>query len=189
MSQARVHPPGLTYAESTMGLLHIAPKIDQSADQIRGSTALAAQFLLLFAYCRTVVVDRAKQRVVVTTRWFWLWSVERTIPFERVGRIIYRAQELPSLSPLRYVTASMQGSDLFDSAVFLISIAIKDSPDDRRARDELTLFSVLQQQPRETDWLDKFAGVRIDPSEVGDEAAGAIVNLLRDYLRVPVASH
>ena len=172
-----------------MGLLHIAPKIDLNSDQIQGSTPLAAQFLTLFAYCRTVTVDRAKQQVVVTTRWFWYWSVRRTIPFDRVGRIIYRAQGLPSLSPMRYVTAYLRGADLFDSAVFVISIAIKDSADDRRARNELMLFSVWAQQPRASDWIDKFAGVRVDPYQVGDEAAGAIVDLLRDYLGVPIASH
>jgi hypothetical protein len=171
-----------------MGLLHVSPQIDQSTDQIRGSTPFVAQFLLLFAYCRTVTVDRAKQQVVVTTRWLWFWSVRRSVPFDRVSRIIYRAQELPSLSPIRYLTA-LQGSDLFDSAFFLISIAVKSSADDRRARDELTLFSVWQQQPRASDWLDKFAGVRVDPYQVGDERAGAIVNLLRDYLGVPIASH
>lgn len=173
----------------TMTLLHVAPKIDLNTHQIHGSTALAAQFLMLFAYCRTVTVDRAKQQIVVTTQWFWLWSFRRIIPFDRVGRIIYRAQGLPSLSPMRYVTASLLGSDLFDSAIFMISIAVKDSADDRRARSELRLFSVWEQQPRASDWLDKLAGVHVDPYQVGDETACAIVKLLREYIGVPIASH
>jgi hypothetical protein len=75
------------------------------------------------------------------------------------------------------------------SAFFLIAIAIKEHPDDRHARDELTLFSVWEQQPRELDWLDRLAGVRDDTNNIGDERAGAIVDILREYLQVPIATH
>lgn len=143
---------------------------------------------MLFAYCRTVTVDRRRQQVLVSTRWFWFWSRDRTIPFDRVGRIIYWAQELPSLSPWRYLFVLGQSSDIHDSAFFLISLAIKDAPEDRRAHEEITLFSVWEQLPRERDWLDQLAGVR-DTRRVGDETSGAIVALLREYLGVPVASH
>ena len=170
-----------------MAFLSVAPSIEVKADRVSGCTAWPARLLVLFAYCRWVTIDRGKQEVHVTTRWFWLWKSERIIPFDRVSRIIYRAQGLPSLSPMRYL--SLQASDLSDSAFFLISIAIKAAADDRRAREELTLFSVWEQQPRESDWMDKLAGVRNDDRRIGDETSGAIVEVLRAYIGVPVASH
>lgn len=183
--QARVPQPSLTYAPGAMDLLRVAPNIEVKPDHIHGCTAWAAQLLVLFAYCRCVTVDRQRQEVLVTTRWFWFWQSSRSIPFERVSRIIYRAQGLPSLSPARFLTSS----DLCDSAFFLISIAVKDAAQDRLAHDELTLFTVWEQQPRERDWIDGLAGVRSSPDRLGDECAGAIVDLLREYLGVPIASH
>ena len=168
-----------------MDFLRVAPKIEVNSDQVHGCTAALARLLVLFAYVRCVTVDRHRQQIKVTTWWFWLWKVERVIPFERVGRIIYRAQGLPSLSPARY----LRTTDVCDSAFFLISIAIKASADDRHPREELTLFSVWEQQPRRLDWIDRFAGVRTNHTRVGDETAGAIVDVLREYLGVPIASH
>jgi hypothetical protein len=183
---ARVRRCCLAYAGQTMGLLHIAPKIDVKSDRISGCTPWVAQLLVLFFYSRAVTVDRRRQRVIVTTRWFWIWTVERTIPFNRVARIVYRAQGLPSFSLARYL--SLQNSDVCDSAVYYISIAIKDAAEDKRAHTELTLFSVWQQQPRDPDWVDKLAGIRTN-TEIGDETSGAIVDILHEYLGVPIASH
>ena len=168
-----------------MGLLHIAPKIDVKSDRISGCTPWVAQLLVLFFYSRAVTVDRGRQRVIVTTRWFWIWTVERTIPFNRVARIVYRAQGLPSFSLARYL--SLQNSDVCDSAVYYISIAIKDAAEDKRAHTELTLFSVWQQQPRDPDWVDKLAGIRTN-TEIGDETSGAIVDILHEYLEIGRAS-
>jgi hypothetical protein len=176
----------LAYAPKIMGLLHIAPKIDVKSDRISGCTPWVAQLLVLFFYSRAVTVDRRRQRVIVTTRWFWIWIVERTIPFNRVARIVYRAQGLPSFSPYRYL--SLRDTDVCDSAIYLISIAIKDAADDKRARTELTLFSVWEQQPREADWIDRLAGIRTN-TLIGDETSGAIVDILHEYLGVPIASH
>lgn len=172
---------------SDMTFLSVAPKVEVKADQVHGCTAWLARLLVLFAYCRWVTIDRARREVRVTTRWFWLSNSERVIPFDRVDRIIYCAQGLPSLSPLRYL--SLQTSDLSDSAVFIISIAIKSTADDRYAREELTLFSVWEQQPRESDWIDRLAGVRHNERRIGDETSGAIVDILKEYLGVPVAPH
>ena len=170
-----------------MSFLRVAPRIDISVDQIHGCTALAARLLVLFAYCRYVAIDRRRQVVKVTTQWFWLWTVERLIPFDRVGRIIYRAQGVPSLSLSRYLFSP--GTDVCDSAFFLISIAVKATADDRHAREEIVLFSVWEQQPRELSWIDRLAGVRVNPNRVGDETSGAIVEALHEYLGVPIASH
>lgn len=170
-----------------MDALRVAPTIEVESDRVRGCTPWAAQLLVLFAYCRSVTIDRRSRQVRVITRWFWFWKSGRYIPFERVCRIIYRAQGLPSLSLVRYL--SIRDSDVCDSAFFLISLAIKENIDDRRASDELTLFSVWEQQPRETDWIDILAGIRRDPRRIGDESSGAIVAVLKEYLSVPIASH
>lgn len=170
-----------------MSLLRVAPKIEVQSDQIRGCTAWAAQFLVLFAYARYVTIDRRRQRVTVTLRLLWLWKAERIIPFDRVDRIIYRAQGVPSFSPLRYLF--LQSTDAIESAFYYISLGVKATADDKHAREELALFSVWEQQPRVPDLFDKLAGVRINPTAIGDEASGAIVDMLRDYLGVPIASH
>jgi hypothetical protein len=169
-----------------MALLHIAPKLEVKPDRISGCTPWVAQLLVLFFYSRAVLVDRKRQRVVVKTRWLWIWNVERTIPFDRVARIVYRAQGLPSLSLARYL--SLRNTDMCDSAIFYIAIAIKDAADDKRARTELMLFSVWEQQPRDPDWIDRLAGIRTN-TQIGDETSGAIVDILHEYLGVPVASH
>ena len=89
--------------------MRVAPRIDVRPDQIRGCTAWAAQLLVLFAYARYVTIDRRRQRVTVAIRLLWLWRVERIIPFDRVDRIIYRAQGVPSFSPLRYLFLQSHG--------------------------------------------------------------------------------
>ena len=129
-----------------MGTLSIAPNIEVQGDRVSGCTPWLAQLLVLFFYSRSVTVDRRRQRVLVTTRWFWILQFPQTIPFNRIVRIIYRAQGLPSLSPYRYL--SLRNTDVCDSAFFLISIAIKDAADDKRAHRELTLFTVWEQRKR-----------------------------------------
>lgn len=171
----------------TMSLLSIAPRIDVRSDQIRGCTAWVAQLLVLFAYARYVAIDRRRQRVTVTIRLLWLWKVERIVPFNRVDRIIYRAQGVPSFSPLRYLF--LQTTDVIESAFYYISLGIKATADDKLAREELALFSIWEQQPRAPDMFDKLAGVRTNPNLVGDEVSGAIIDILREYLGVPIASH
>jgi hypothetical protein len=186
--QARVPPPSLPYAPRPMALLQVVPHIEVESDRVHGCTAWPARLLVLFLYNRSVTIDRRAQQVLVTTRWFWFWQSDRRIPFDRVSRIIYRAQALPSLSPWRYLSF-FQNSDVCDSAFFLISIAIKDAAEDRRSSHELTLFTVWQQQPRPADWIDKFAGLGANPNLIGDEGSDVIVDILHEYLGVPIASH
>jgi hypothetical protein len=169
-----------------MDLLHIAPDIEVKPDRVSGCTPWLAQLLVLFFYSRSVTVDRRRQHVLVATRWFWVWQAMRTIPFNRIARIIYRAQGIPSLSPSRYL--SLRNTDVCDSAIFLISIAVKDAAEDKRAHTELMLFTVWEQQPRERDWIDRLAGIRTN-TRIGDETSGAIVDILHEYLGVPIASH
>jgi hypothetical protein len=77
---------------------------------------------------------------------------------------------------------SLDDSDTSDSALFLISLALKE-PDE-----ELPLFTVWEQQPLESDWLDRLAGDRAGGNDIGDEAAGRVVALLREFIGVPIAS-
>jgi hypothetical protein len=173
-----------------MDPLRIAPNIEVQGDRVSGCTPWLAQLLVLFFYCRSVTVDRRRQRVLVTTRWFWILNYSQIIPFDRVARIVYRAQGMPSLSPYRYLRyLSLPNTDVCDSAFFLISIAIKDAAEDRRAHRELILFTVWEQQPRPRDWIDKLAGIRTDNTRIGDETSGTIVDILHEYLGVPIASH
>jgi hypothetical protein len=171
-----------------MTLLRIAPNIEVGSDRVHGCTPWVARLLVLFFYSRCVTINRRSQQVHIATRWFWFWRSERTIPFTRVSRIIYRAQALPSASPFRYLSL-LGNSDTSDSAFFLIAIAIKAAAEDRRSTDELTLFSVWEQQPRESDWVDRLAGINQDSRSTGDECSGAIVDIVHEYLGVPIASH
>jgi hypothetical protein len=169
-----------------MDHLRIAPNIEVKGDRLSGATPWLAQLLVLFFYCRSVTVDRRRQEIRVTTRWFWMLQFPQTLPFNRIARIVYRAQGLPSFSLFRYL--SPRNTDACDSAFFLISIAIKDDAADRRASRELTLFTVWEQQPRESGWIDRLAGIRTS-TRIGDETSGAIVDILHEYLGVPIASH
>jgi hypothetical protein len=171
-----------------MALLRIAPNIEVGSDRVHGCTPWVAQLLVLFLYSRCVTINRRSQQVLVATRWFWFWQSERTIPFNRVSHIIYRAQAVPSASPFRYLSL-LPNSGTSDSAFFLIGIAIKAAAEDRRSSDELTLFSVWEQQPRERNWVDRLAGIDQDSRSTGDECSGAIVDILHEYLEVPIASH
>ena len=99
------------------------------------------------------------------------------MPFSEVTRVVYRAQRLPSLSPLR----NLIEDDPADWAVFFISLGLTQGR-------ELPLFTVWQRQTLTPPWLQRLAGD--EPSlELGDEAATGLVELLHRYIGVPVAQH
>jgi hypothetical protein len=166
-----------------MGGLRVAPKIEVTEHSLHGCTPWLPRLLWLFSYCRCVKVDRQRERVVVTTRQLWWWERVRTIAFDQVSHIVYRAQALPSLSLWRYFT----DSDASTSAFFLISLALKSDSS------ELPLFMVWEEQPSAPGWLDRLAdglaGTRENPYRVGDESSRAIVETLREFLSVPISSH
>ena len=151
--------------------LSLVPHIEVSAERLRARTALLAQALWLFSYERRVTVDRPAQRVTIDTRRLWAWGTRRVVRFEDIARIVYRCVAPPSA----------------DSALFLISLAL------RSEHVELPLFTVWEEQPREPDFLDRLdqlaTGAPNDPSRIGDEAAGRVVALLREYIGAPVAAH
>jgi hypothetical protein len=164
-----------------MNGLRVTPRFDIGADRLHGCTPWFARMLWLFSFGRCVTVNRRLSHVIISTRQLWLWRQVRVIRFDQVSHIVYRAQAIPSLNLWRYV--SLDDSDTSDSAFFLISLALKDG------NSELPLFTVWEQQPRSSDWLDRLAGTRANEQEIGDEAAGAVVDLLRKYIGVPIAGH
>ena len=157
--------------DSAVDSLSLVPHIEVSAERLRARTALLAQALWLFSYERRVTVDRPARRVTIDTRRLWAWGTRRVVRFEDIARIVYRCVAPPSA----------------DSALFLISLAL------RSEHVELPLFTVWEEQPREPDFLDRLdqlaTGAPNDPSRIGDEAAGRVVALLREYIGAPVAAH
>jgi len=156
--------------------LHLAPVLRVDDDRLRGCTSPLVRALWLFSYGRCVSVNRTLRHVIISTRRIWWWQGVRIVPFDQVSRIIYRAQALPALSPLRYLTADAAS----DSALFLISLGLKSDQ-------ELPLFTVWEEQPRAADWLDRLAGTAPDEPSLGDESAGHVVELLQSYIGVPLA--
>jgi hypothetical protein len=154
--------------------------LELSTDRMHGCTPWLARLLWLFSYCRCVTVSRLSSHVVVRTRRLWLWNRMRVVRFEQVSRIIFRAQAIPTLDYRRYL--SLGGSDTSDSALFLISLALKDSAE------ELYLFTIWEQQPDANDPLGPLEGdAAHTAAEIGDEVAGNVVTLLSKYIGVRIA--
>ena len=167
-------------------MLSITPNVEVQADSVHACTSRLARLVWLFSYSHCVTVQRHLERVVISTRWLWLWQRVRVVPFERISRIIYRAQTLPSLAFWRYLSLADSGAS--ESAFFLISIALKRESNSNDWT-EVPLFTVWEELPRERDWLDRLAGAPDDEGLIGDESPRAIVEILREYLRVPISSH
>jgi hypothetical protein len=162
-----------------MNLLSLAPDLEVSADRLHGCTARLARVLWLFSYARCVTVNRRSSHVIIATRRLWLWRQVRLIRFDQISRIVYRALAIPSLDVWRYL--SLEDSDTSDSALFLISLALTDGGE------ELPLFTVWEEQPQPGDWLDELAGDQAAAPQIGDEAAGRVVELLSRYIGVRIA--
>ena len=161
-----------------MDALRLSPKLLVTPDRLSGCTSWCAQLLWLFSYARCVSVDRRLRQIRIVTRRLWIWRSERIVSFEHVGRILFRAQALPSLSLWRFL---LSASSSAESAFFLISLGLKNE-------NELPLFMVWEEQPHASGWLDRLAGAG-DEVRIGDEAASAIVTLLREYIGAPIAQH
>lgn len=163
-----------------MNHLFLAPKLEISPDRLHGCTPWLMRLLWLFSYRRCVTVSRRLSHLIISTRRLWLWHKTRLIRFDQVSRIVYRAQEIPTLNFWRYL--SFDDSEISDSALFMISLALKDGTEE-------PLFTVWEQEPLPGDWLDALAGEPATAAEIGDEAAGTVVELLRRYMGVPIRGH
>lgn len=163
-----------------MNHLFLAPKLEISPDRLHGCTPWLTRLLYVFSYHRCVTVSRRLGHLIISTRYLWLWRKVRMIRFDQVSRIVYRAQEIPTLNLWRYL--SFDDSEIADSALFMISLALKDGTEE-------PLFTVWEQEPLSGDWLDALAGEPAAATEIGDEAAGTVVELLRRYIDVPIRGH
>jgi hypothetical protein len=159
----------------------IAPQVNVSADRIYGCTPWPMRALALFAFSRCVTVNRRLRHVIVTSRRFWMWRHVRVVSFNRVVRITYRAQAIPEFAPWRYLSLTQPAQS--DSALFFIALVLENE------RGELPLFTVWERQPRTPDWLDRLSGAPPEKVRVGDEEAGRVVTLLREYLGVSIGQY
>jgi len=162
-------PPRLSYPAAPMDALRLAPVVTADENHLRGQTAWFVRLLWFFAWMRSVDVDRNRRRITIRTVSLWILRSERVIGFDRVRRIVCQGQ----------------GGLPYDSALFEISLALDDGS-------VVPLFEVWEQQPRERDWADDLAEMAGEPPDkvrVGDEAAVSIIDLLREYIGVPIARH
>jgi hypothetical protein len=162
-----------------MNHLSLAPRFELSTDKLHGCTPWPARILWLFSYCRCVTVSRSLSQLVIRTRRLWLWRRIRIVRFEQVSRIVFRAQAIPALTFWRYL--SLGSSATADSALFMISLALKDGTE------ELPLFTIWEQQPDDDDPLHEHDGDPLQAVEIGDEVATRVVDLLSEYIGVRVA--
>ena len=158
----------------------LVPKLDVSADRIQGCAPLLVRILTLFSFSRCVAVNRRLRHVIVETRHLWWLRRTRLVDFDRIERIVYRAQLMPSFDLLP-ISSEVNSQNRQQSAVFFIGLALK------HAGEEVHLFTVWERQPGSPSVLDSLAGVPRGASRVGDEASVRIVTLLREYLGVSVS--
>lgn len=158
----------------------IAPKLLVSPTCLRARTPVVARALWLFSFDRQVIVDRGLARVTIATRRFWVWREQRVIPFDRVNRIVLRAQAFSGFAFLSTISFGfLPGAD---AALFLISLGLTGGVE------EINLFTVLEDESDDSDWLDALTSEQPESVRLGDEGASEIVNHLRSFLGVPVAS-
>jgi hypothetical protein len=164
-----------------MRALSISPKLDVRPDRLNGRTPWVVRALWLFSYDRRVTVDRARRQVSVTTRRFWIWRNRRVIPFDRIDRIILRAQELPGFGLFGFLTLWMAPGAT--SAFILIALGLAEG------KDEFLLFTIWEVEPDDPAWLEALTAASAGDGASVDEGMQSIVRLLQEYLAVPVSSH
>ena len=158
----------------------IAPKLLVGPACLHARTPLVARVIWLFSFDRQVIVDRALRRVTIATRRFWIWRDRRVIPFERINRIVLRAQTFSGLAILSTISFGfLPGAN---AALFLISLGLTGGIE------EVNLFTVLEDESDDSDWLDALTSDKPEGARLGDEGTSEVVNHLRDFLGVPVAS-
>jgi hypothetical protein len=134
----------------------------------------------LFSFDRQISVDRGLRRVTIVTRRLWIWRDRRIVPFDRINRIVLRVQKFSGFAFLSVLSFGfLPGAD---SALFLISLGLTGGTE------EVNLFTVVEDESEDSDWLDVLTGDEPDRARLGDESTSEIVNHLREFLGVPVAS-
>lgn len=72
---------------SKWSFLQICPKVWADKNHLFARTSKIYQFLNLFSYSRTVVVDRIKKHIEIKIRMFWFFATKRYIPFDDIKHI------------------------------------------------------------------------------------------------------
>ena len=161
--------------------LSITPQLIVGVDRLQSRTASFARALWLYSYDRQITIDRLVRKITIDTKLAWFSRRRTSVSFDRVRRIVLRAQKLPGMGLLSVPPFSLLPGA--DSAFFVISLALDNSAD------ELALFTIWQEQDGDGGWLDSLVSSETDSASLGDESAERVVALLREYLGVPVASH
>ena len=160
----------------------IAPKLLVSPTCLRARTPLVARAIWLFSFDRQVSVDRALRRVTIATRRLWIWRDRRVVPFERINRIVLQAQAFSGFALLSTISFGfLPGAD---AALFMISLGLTGGVE------EVNLFTVVEDEVGRyrIGSTQATSSGKPESSRLGDEGTSEIVNHLRDFLGVPVAS-
>lgn len=137
------------------------PKVKVKANLLTARSSLFNQLYTLFSYCRTVRVDKDEQTITIRTRFLWLFSKSRKIPFSRIKKIDHSYKSLPL------------GWDIYRSQVF--------------KRYERYIVSVVLDSPPEKVKLFTFSGYEYDFEgpfySVGsqDRTSQSYVDLLKEF--------
>jgi hypothetical protein len=75
-------------------LLSLTPRIYGGGDWLIATSARRAKILCLFAFARTVTVDRGSAQITISRRSWWVARRLRRIPFARVAKILYSVDDL-----------------------------------------------------------------------------------------------
>ena len=157
-----------------MRVLAIGPDLEVSADRVTGRTPAMTRVLWGFSYDRRVTIDRARRTVQVRTRRAWVFTVEEHYAFESIDRVVLRAGELPGFSLWTYLSFGLAAPG--ELAFYIVGLGLS------RTHEERVLFTVWE-------GADGWHEVDGGDAAAGGAPARRLVDLLSEYLGVPVASH
>ena len=115
----------------------------------------------------------------IRTQYLWFLHRSRSVSFDEISRIAYRAQLMPNIGWLTWLPLVGMGDPRH--AAFFISVVLK------KDRSELRLFSGWETQPVAPSLLERLLGAQADEVKVGDEEGARIVSLLREFLGVRIS--
>ncbi len=117
----------------------LKPKVWLEESRLMARSSLLVQLLSIFSYCKVVCVDRLYRTVTIHTRFFWLVSRTRVIPFNRIKRIDYSFSSIPTSWSIWVGTED-------DIEWFSVSLELAETLETVR------LFSFLGEGAVETGW-------------------------------------
>lgn len=158
-----------------MRLLAICPRIRKEENHIVLSTAWRMRLLLLGLMLRTVTIDPEKKRLIISSRYFWLFHRERKIPFSKIEAVTYGYEDI---SPESWFAFAHDSFDCFKVGLRLADLS------------EVHLFNFLgdgtfDNQSVVPDWMywDQFA---FDLSGSQEKESRVLVDLLSKMMGVTV---